>query len=243
MHNPWLSLSKTPPLVLPSDLADIVQFNRTADDAHCIHTDVFPEPYIGNPDAPVVLLALNPGYCDQDKVVQAQPDFAEAYWKSLRFEPQPYPFYYLDPRFHDTPGSRWWRKRLRALIEESTLLAVAQNILCIQIFPYASTKHGFPKPIPSHTCAVALANQAIDRKAHIVIMRHCRPWHRLVPALNSYPNVHHLKSPMSVYITPRNCPTGYRAIQCILTVSLSSGPSQPAPTISLSAARSPASPT
>lgn len=225
MHNPWLSLSKTHPFVLPSDLADIEQFNLTANDAHRIHTDVFPEPYIGTPDAPIVLLALNPGYCEQDKIVQTQPDFAEAYWKSLRFEPQPYPFYYLDPRFHHTPGSRWWRIHLRALIEESTLLAVAQNILCIQIFPYASIKHGFPKPIPSHTYAVALVNKAIDRKAQIVIMRHVRPWHRLVPALNSYPNLHHLNSPRSVHITPNNCPTGYHAIQSILIASISSGSS------------------
>lgn len=46
--------------------------------------DVFPEPYVGNPEAKIVLLALNPGYCELDKMVQAETQFADAYWNILQ---------------------------------------------------------------------------------------------------------------------------------------------------------------
>ncbi len=221
MDNPWLNLPTQPPYILSMDRSAIEDFNRTASEVSRVHLDVFPEPYVGNPEAKVVVLALNPGYCDRDKEVQAQPALAEAYWKALRFESQDYPFYFLDPRFHDTPGSRWWRSHLRSLIEDCSEPLVARNLLCIQIFPYASKKYAFPKPIPSLDYTLTLLNSAIEREALIVIMRHSRAWRRVAPQLDAYGSrtgrVFELNSPLSVHITPRNCPTGYPLLRAALT--------------------------
>ncbi len=222
MHNPWLDLPAQPQYILPMDQAAVDDFNRTAADSHRIHLDVFPEPFVGSPDAKIVLLALNPGYCDKDREVQAEPDFAEAYWKCLRFQPQDYPFYYLGPRFHHTPGSQWWRSHLRSLIDDSSERTVAQNLLCIQVFPYASRKYAFPRPLPSLDYALTLLRAAIERQAHIVIMRHARAWCKVAPELDDYQlqsgRVYRLNSPLSVHITPRNCP-GYPAFRSALATS------------------------
>ena len=219
MDNPWLSLPTEPPYILPMDRAAVDEFNLTAAASRRVHLDVFPEPYVGSPDAKIVLLALNPGYCDRDREVQAKPEFAEAYWKCLRFEPQDYPFYYLDPRFHDTPGSRWWRSHLRSLIEEFTEPVIARNLLCIQVFPYASRKYAFPRPIASLDYSLTLVRAAIQREAIIVIMRHARAWRRVAPELDTYERqsgrVSRLNSPLSVHITPKNC-SGYSALRSAL---------------------------
>ena len=222
MDNPWLALPTESPYILPMDHAAVDEFNRTAADGRRVHLDVFPEPYVGSQDAKIVLLALNPGYCDRDREVQAEPTFAEAYWKCLRLQPQDYPFYYLDPRFRDTPGSRWWRSHLRSLTDEFTEPVVARNLLCIQVFPYASRKYAFPRPIPSLAYSLAVVRAAIQREAIIVIMRHTRVWRRVAPELNAYElqsgRVFELNSPLSVHITPKNCP-GYPALRSVLAAS------------------------
>ncbi len=222
MDNPWLALPTEPPYILPMDQAAVDEFNRTAADSRRVHLDVYPEPYVGSPDAKIVLLALNPGYCERDREVQAEPEFAEAYWKSLRFEHQDDPFYYLDPRFHHTPGSQWWLSHLRSLIDDSSERTVAQNLLCIQIFPYASSKYAFPRPLPSLDYVLALLRAAIQRQAHIVVMRHARAWRRVAPELDGYQlqsgRVYRLNSPLSVHITPKNCP-GYPDLRSSLEAS------------------------
>ena len=48
--------------MLREDADEIERFNAKARYDHAFHLDLIPEPFIGNPAAPVVLLNLNPGF-------------------------------------------------------------------------------------------------------------------------------------------------------------------------------------
>jgi len=107
--NPWLDLSDDPPWVLPVDRAAIERFNVTAASATKICLDALPEPFIGDPDAPVVLLNLNPGLDPEDPFVHTDSTRRRLIRANLAHEEIEYRFYYFDPAFDDTPGARWWR--------------------------------------------------------------------------------------------------------------------------------------
>ena len=47
-----------PPFVLPQDEEHIQRFNETATPSHRVRLELLPEPFLGNPRAPVVLLGL-----------------------------------------------------------------------------------------------------------------------------------------------------------------------------------------
>lgn len=76
--NPWLQLPAEPPYVLPADRPFVDRFNERARDRHRIRLEIIPEPYLGNPDAPVVLLNLNPGFVDDDRGLLLEPPFNDA---------------------------------------------------------------------------------------------------------------------------------------------------------------------
>ena len=97
MQNPWVTLPATPPYVFPDDAEAIGRFNKTADDSYRYHLDILPEPFLGRPDAPVVLLNLNPGYSgDEERFHHLDDYFRETALANLAHREQEYPFYFLD---------------------------------------------------------------------------------------------------------------------------------------------------
>lgn len=68
MDNPWIQLLEAAPFVLPSDQPPIDAFNRRylTNARRTLQLDIRPEPFIGNIEAPIVLLYLNPGYTPDD---------------------------------------------------------------------------------------------------------------------------------------------------------------------------------
>lgn len=105
MHNPWLALPPTAPYVLPAEREIIERFNRTYPDPKTqIRLQVLPEPFIGNLNAKVVVLSLNPGFDESDMTWHSQPDFATSIHANLRHASQPYPFYPLNPAFSRSGG-------------------------------------------------------------------------------------------------------------------------------------------
>lgn len=211
MHNPWLALPTTAPYVLPTEREAIDRFNRTYPDPQTqIRLNVLPEPYIGNLDAKVVVLSLNPGFDESDATWHAQPDFAASIHANLRHTPQAYPFYPLNPAFSQSGVYQWWRRRLNDLIQDTSLSAVAKNLLCIEWFPYHSYHYkALPKSISgglliSQKYAITLVESAIVRGATIIAMRRYRDWVEHVPDLNNYAKVHHLKSTQNGYLSSGN---------------------------------------
>ena len=62
MNNPWEQLSDHPPFILPSDQQVLHTYNTNVRLEYQLRFELYPEPFIGNPDASVILLGLNPGF-------------------------------------------------------------------------------------------------------------------------------------------------------------------------------------
>ena len=112
MENPWPQLPIDAPRVLPSDRSIIDAFNaRYAKTKFAIQTQLLPEPFIGDPDARVYLLNLNPGYePKEDDVYHADVAFRTAIIDNLNHKTVAVPLYFFDPRLKKAPGSKWWGK-------------------------------------------------------------------------------------------------------------------------------------
>jgi hypothetical protein len=150
----------------------------------------------------------------------ARQDFSEAIWRNLRHETSEYPFYFLDPQFRDTGGAAWWLKKLRVLIEDTSLESVAQGLFCVELFGYHSINYRpIPKrirrePLPSQEYGFHLVRQAIEKGAEIVIMRSKKVWLESVPELVNYP-VHTLRNPQNPAMSPGNL-DGYKRIRNLI---------------------------
>lgn len=215
MNNPWLDLPENPPYVLPWDHHAVVAFNQTADETTLIRLGMMPEPFLGNPLAPVIVLGLNPGF-DPNAVRHETEEFWQLSRANLRHEGGVYPFYLLTPSLN-VPGRGWWEQRLGRLIEAKGQNRVANRLLCVEYFPYHSTKFAHGKVhLPSQAYSFGLVRAAMAREAVIVLMRAKRYWYEVVPELTTYPKAYELNSVQNVTISPRNCPAGWAEIVAAL---------------------------
>lgn len=119
MLNPWSILPTIPPYILDLDKSEIdsskVKFNENTK----LHFELLPEPFLGNPLAPVVLLNLNPGFSPDDITYHQQPKFIQLSRANLNHQLSDYSFYLLNPRV-SAPGRVWWDKKLRSLIRDTS---------------------------------------------------------------------------------------------------------------------------
>ena len=119
--NPWLALDTTrSPFVLDIDRHAVETHNQrnAAKPQYQFHTaDMLPEPFLGALSAPVIVLTGNPRFRDDDLETHRRSDVREHLSAMLRQQPLGYPLVWLDPALSDTTGARWYRSRLRELIE------------------------------------------------------------------------------------------------------------------------------
>src|SRR5713101_2701540 len=114
--NPWQKLTlDTPPHVHENDSPIIERHNRKYSHGHRfhIHTQSYPEPYIGDPDAPILLLNRNPGYSACGPSELPHPALTQLMRDNLRHIPFPYPFYPVSPTYAKYHKSTWWRDSLK----------------------------------------------------------------------------------------------------------------------------------
>jgi hypothetical protein len=218
MKNPWTELPGEIPFVLKEDLPIVEKFNRRFSPDHpvYIHTEGLPLPILGRPGAPVVLLNLNPGFTETDienpafeKLAEEEVNFhGEAIIKCLRHEELEYPFYLLDPRVEDAGGYTWWTRKLKHLIWEFGAKHVANNVVCVEFFPYPSRRYGHCEILPSQEYSFFVVREAMKRGAVIVGMRSSRLWLWQIPELEGYQNYFALKNPQTPAVSPNNCPPG-----------------------------------
>lgn len=217
MDNPWRSLPTEAPYIPEADALVIAAFNARAGTAHRIQTDVLPEPFIGRKDAPIVLLSLNPGFDEHAFQTYAEYAAREVWQRNVLHEPLDYPFYVLDPQFAESGAARWWKKKLKEPIQLAGEHAVANAILCIEYFPYPSRSFkAMPESLESQRYSFALAEQAMERNALIVLMRRKTLWECAVPRLKHYPRLFTLNSKLNPVISRNNCVAGFPHIAAIL---------------------------
>ena len=62
-----LNAGQSGEFILKADADVIASYNRKCNKAnYFIHTSLLPQPFIGNPEAPIWILNQNPGYCEID---------------------------------------------------------------------------------------------------------------------------------------------------------------------------------
>jgi hypothetical protein len=191
--------------------------------ASTLQFGVLPEPFIGRPDAPIVLLNLNPGFVpgdDEDR--NSDESLIEIVRNNHLHRFGAFPFYYLDPAFADSGGYRWWGwneagRRRRAgilwpLIEVIGQEVVANNVFCAEYFPYASTDGGIAGSIraPSSEYTFELVRAALDREALVIILRSARQWEEAVPSLCDYRWRFSASNRRYPIISEGNCSDGFR---------------------------------
>ncbi len=210
--NPWLDLGPAAPFVHRADRALVEAFNRDAAPEHRFDLSLLPEPFIGSPDAPVVMLGLNPGWDPRDAAVHQDARFASAVRDNLVHRSREVPFYLLDPALR-SPGVEWWTQRLGYLIRATSLKAVASSVFCIELVAYHSRSFSQRVPsLPSQAYGFALVRAAIRRNALVLVMRSQRAWYRSVPELAGCRRLLRLNSAQNPTVSPKNCPTGFEAI-------------------------------
>ena len=217
MQNPWAFLPSKEPFVLQEDEPAITSFNKHVAADKRIHLEVPPNPYLGSPNARVVLLSLNPGFHPQDYDSYVQnPFYMNSHRRMLLHKRQEYPFIHLNPKFLATPGSDYYRKRLGWLIDHYDPKTISNEILWIQYFPYPSKGYRrFGQLLESQKYSFYMVYQAMERHATIVVMRGKREWLVAVPKLVKY-KFYELNSPRGGSISPRNAPLAIKAIQKLL---------------------------
>jgi hypothetical protein len=195
-ENPWRLLPETAPYLLPSDRLAVEVFNQSADEAHRIHVDTPPEPFLGSINAPIVVLLLNPGVGDDEGRF---PDLA----RSIRqAEPQ-------EKHFYIGENNRWWASLTKSLVRDRPNVSMSRSILSVEYFPYRSKAFGCSHVrLPSQEYSFAIVREAILRKAIIVIARGERHWFGAVPELVAYEHRVRMLNPRKASLSERNLAIG-----------------------------------
>lgn len=217
--NPWTELPASAPFVLRSDAPAVTAFNdrRSPADCTCLQLDLLPEPFIGRPDAPIVLLRSGPGYTTDD-IRFTRSELGREIWKrNVRHEPLDYPFYVLNPELAWAEHAMWWRRKLRQVIALADERVVANNLLCIEAIPYHAYRYpGVPGNLPSRQYSLELVDQAIDRDAVILMANMVRFWLAAVPRLHGYPHLFVARVARGGHVTPGYYPVGFPHLERVL---------------------------
>ncbi len=204
--NPWLRLPARPPFVLREDEQSVQAFNLGASPDHQLQvTEFLPEPFVGDPASPVLLLSNNPGY-SKHSTYRKQPEFMTRIRDCIRLKKTTCPFYYLAPDCH----SRWWRQKLKCLLQRFGDDVVAKSVCNVVFFPYVSKRFGARHcKLPSQKFSFRIVSEAMERGAVIVVMRkgQLKHWNTNVPGLGGYDKLILLRNPRMPAVSPKNCDT------------------------------------
>ena len=180
--NPWHALEfGAPPYVLTQDQGAIDTFNHRAAPEHEIRLDVYPEPFIGDPAAPILILSLNPGFKPAQVAAHAEPSVGRLLTKSMRLDAgsEPIPFHHLHPDYQQHSPSVWWPRCLKGWIDRFGLERVSRAFFCVEFFPYASRRFkALPGLLESQRFGFEVARAKIEAGATVIAFRRRKEWER-----------------------------------------------------------------
>ena len=224
MINPWLNFDfeaaeKARKYVHALDEVAVSSYNqKTKNEKHRLQTHMLPEPWVGNLDAPVVVLQANPRASDSEVNPDWQPHQLqlEAARKTLYQEDMDFPLYWLDPRLSETEGAKWSQGNLKWLINEASFEQVANRILLIETHAYHS-KNFDPKVnnLKSQEFTKYLLRESIKRNSLIIVLRQKNYWYSQVPELEEYVKtgeVFGVRNVQRAFLSPGNLGEGFDKI-------------------------------
>src|SRR5205085_2173193 len=140
----------------------IEEFNTQAAEAHRLRIhELQPEPFLGDPAAPVLLLSNNPGF-GKRAAFRQEAQIQSRIRETLLLIFKEYPFVYLDPQFHD--AGWWWRQKLKCLRNDFGDEVLARSVCNIVYFPYPSTNYAHKKcNLPSQQYGFHLVREGMAR--------------------------------------------------------------------------------
>jgi hypothetical protein len=224
-ENPWRDLlpSGEPVMlpagglfVLPIDRSKVEEFNerRGPSHAHYLHVDkILPEPFVGDRQAPIVLLSNNPGAGSLELTYNLHPRFVARMRDNYHHRPSDYPFGFLAPDYEGR-GRVWWASKFKHLIKEFGEVVVAGNVLNVPYFPYPSQRFDHVRLcVRSQDYGFSLVRDAVERGAVVVLMRRRTrlAWFGAVPGLQEYRRLFEVAFPLNPVISPKNC-RGYQEV-------------------------------
>lgn len=205
MENPWLKLVPADgEFLLSIDRVAVETHNTTAKEQHKFRLDMVPEPYMGRPDAPIVVLTGNPRFRADDLETHARPEVQELLLACARREELEFPLVWMDPRLADTPGAVWYQQKLRLLCQALGPKAVAQGVAIYESLPYHSAELKQPRmSIPSQNYTNELAGTALDQDRIVIWLR--GPWDKLLGSSRvETPSVIRPRSSQVSHLSPGN---------------------------------------
>ena len=209
-ENPWESLSSKPnnngEYILGIDEKIIKELEKQLDkqEKYKLHLKLLPEPFIGDPDAPVYLLNLNPGFDKNDLIKDMKrKEYIDCIRENHKMQKsREYPFYFLNPKLAGTGGSQWWKEgrqikrkdgkkgkippRLGQLLIKYDAKFLSKNIFCVEYFPYHSKSYSKKMKVKSQDYNIDLIKKAIKDKKIFIIMRKEKELYLLIPELEKH---------------------------------------------------------
>lgn len=173
MNNPWTALTADhTDFVLDIDRAAISEYEQRrkvrCNPQYQLHPDLPPTPYLGDPEAPIVLLSRNPSFDPQDLSDYLRDDFRDAAILNLEHASE---FFTLGKRFSDTASYReYWHPKLGPLVRAVGRDAVVRGVFCVQAFPYHALKYDYDVGLPSQRYTEYLLRAAVRRGALVIGM-------------------------------------------------------------------------
>ncbi len=226
MENPWTRLPKQPPYVLPEDRDAVLAANASLNEVerreYGYQLQLLPDPFIGDLNAPFVMIYLNPGYTPPATNGTFNDDWwhansialQDAYRNNFAQRPLRYPFFFLDPAFRNSPGGEYWNRHLRELLNYCDQGQLANNLLVMDYFPYHSKSYKMLCTVPSQKFVIEHLRSAMERGAEILLMRSESALRKAVPQLAEYDYLR-ANSAQSGYVTRNNVPGFDRIIKAV----------------------------
>jgi hypothetical protein len=178
-----------------------------------------PFPYLGNPDAPVLVLLANPGKSksEEKKSFSYSVKKLELHKQNLLHIGTEDFALRLDSPKDRSLESPYFKPRTAKLVEATSLQAVANKVFFINFHGYHS-RSWYPIPFTFYTqnYSFHLVKRAINIGCQIVMSRNTTGWLTAIPELVSYPNKSFFRSTRSVHLSENNL--GPKHYQKILTL-------------------------
>ena len=216
MKNPWLDFEISDHMVHPLDRDSVDSHNKIAKPEYKFLTHLAPEPWIGNINAPLVVLLANPGATKSDMQGKPQRGVDEINQLSianLKHEITDYPHFFFNPKLANTDGYKWYERRFGHLIRETSAENVSKKVMTCEMVPYHSFSWKKPKAMPpTQEFTFSIINDAIDREAIILIGRGKTDWMKYLPKLRNYKRYFQPASPQCAYLSPKNYRAAFKDI-------------------------------
>jgi hypothetical protein len=208
-------LPHEPPFVLPEDKDKVLAFNTEECESgrpHLLNLDIIPAPFVGNPNAPVVLLGNIAGFLEREpEDYRVTPAHAARMRQNLLHAPAPPLFYPFDssPDVYPT-HKHWWTEKLRYLLHSfgngsAAEAILARAIFAVEYFPYRSCSGRYAHDrltLSSQEYSRKLVQNAMKNGSVIVVRYGKHRWFAAVPELEAYPHCLLLKGRQRTYISP-----------------------------------------